>query len=350
MSFENIKIIGLTGGKHLANKISEYTGIEMVDVTVNHFADGEIFVKHNSTVRHQTVIVVQSLIKPVNESIMELLICLDALKRAAAERIIVITPYYAYARQDRKANGREPITSKLLASLLEVAGANHVVILDVHSSQTQGFFSIPVDTLSVSYLLIVEAIKKLDHSNLCVVAPDYGGVKRTRDIAKLLNCSVAILDKRRPKPNQAEILNVLGDVKDKDCLIVDDMIDTAGTICLAAQISKKQGAKSVNVLATHGILSDPAKDRLKACFKNNEIKTLYLSNTIPYVSDFKDKHVVVVDISNWLAGIVDILVSHNKSLSEYMMSFNHCISDQILNPKCAKTNCLKIKKKSKLKK
>lgn len=297
MELSNVRIIGLSGAADLAKKISKISGIKQVDVTCVRFADGEIFVKHNDTVRHQDVVVIQSLIKPVNESVMELLICLDALKRASAKRITVVLPYYAYARQDRKASGREPISAKLLASLIETAGADHVVILDVHSAQCQGFFNVTVDTLSLGNLLVANAIKGLKVKNIVSVSPDYGGVKRAREISKLLNCGLAILDKRRPRPNEAEILNILGEVKNKDCIIADDMIDTAGTICLAAKALKKAGAKSVRVLASHGILSNPATERLTQSFKNKEIEALYLANTIPYVKDFKNEHVHVVDIS-----------------------------------------------------
>ena len=270
-------------------------------------------VRPEEPVRNQKIFVIQSLTKPVNESLMELLVCLDALKRANAREIVVLLTYYAYARQDRKALGREPISAKLVASWIEKAGADHVIALDIHSDQIQGFFEIPFDTLRIGHLGVAEAIKTLNKNNLCVVSPDYGSVKRAREFSKKFE----MLDKRRPKPNVAEILNILGDVKGKDCLIIDDMIDTAGTICLAAKAIKNVGAKTVNVVATHGILSGPAKERLTQSFKEGSINQLVISNTIPSVYDFKNKHVSVFDISKFIVGVIKVIFSKNLSLSKY---------------------------------
>ena len=320
MQLENIKILGLSGASELTKGVCKILDIKPIDVTISHFADGEILVRPEEPVRHSNIIIIQSLIKPVNESVMELLICIDALKRASASSISVIIPYYAYARQDRKSKGREPITSKLLARLIETAGADHVAVVDVHSDQTQGFFEIPFDSVSATYVAVGEALKNIDRSNLVVVSPDYGAVKRSRNIAKTLDVGLAILDKRRPKPNVAEILNVLGDIENKDCLIVDDMIDTAGTIVGACKVLKAKGAKSVTVTASHGILSDPATSRLTEAFENKWLDNLYLTNSIPTVVNFKNPHVKIVDLSEFIAGIIKVLRSGNASLSEYCSS------------------------------
>lgn len=317
MIYRNVKVLGLSSGDYLAKKIAKENNMGYVEAKTTRFADGEIIVTPQSTVRHCHVIVIQSLAKPVNESLMELLICIDALKRANANTITVFIPYYAYARQDRKACAREPITSKLVAKLIEAAGATRVCLIDIHSEQTQGFFDIPADVVLAGCEILYSAISKMNIKNIVVVAPDYGGVKRARQISEQLNCKLAILDKRRPKPNVAQILNILGNVKNKDCIICDDMIDTAGTIVLAAQAIKDAGAKSVTVLATHGVLSGPAIERLTKAFDDKIISKLYISNTIPSVYNFKNEHVKIVDLTSWMAGIIKVLCDNKLSLSEY---------------------------------
>lgn len=314
---DNVKIIGLNGAEQVAKEVAKKLKINLVKVTTSHFADGEILVRPEETVRNQRIFVIQSLIKPVNESLMQLLICLDSLKRASAKEIVVLLCYYAYARQDRKSIGREPVTAKLVANLIQTAGANKVVALDIHSEQIQGFFEIPFDNLTVLSIAINDAIKNLKHENICIVSPDYGSVKRARRYAKLLNCNLAILDKRRPKPNVAQIMNILGDVKNKDCLIVDDMIDTAGTVCEASQAIKNAGARSVNVVAAHAVLSGNAKQRIKESFKNKYIDHLTITNTIPSAYEFKDKHVTVINVSDYIVGVTKVIFSNNLSLSRY---------------------------------
>ncbi|MDR0826066.1 MAG: ribose-phosphate diphosphokinase, partial [Mycoplasmataceae bacterium] len=280
---KEILVMGLSGAKQITKSVCNYLKIKPVPVTVARFADGEIIVRPETSVRYRAITVIQSLTKPVNESLMELLITIDALKRASADAINVVIPYYAYARQDRKTLGREPITSKLVASLLERAGASRVAIIDIHSEQTQGFFDIPMDTLKATFLTVKEAIKKINCKNLTIVSPDYGGVKRARQIAATLNVPLAILDKRRPNPNMAEISNVLGDVKGKDCLISDDMIDTAGTMVAACKVLKDHGAKSITIAVTHGILSDPASERLTKAVKSGVVSNIYVTNSIESV-------------------------------------------------------------------
>jgi ribose-phosphate pyrophosphokinase len=313
---KDINIIGLTGAKQLTKSICKYLKVKEFPISVSHFADGEILVKPEEGVRNKIVTVVQSLSKPVNEHLMELLIAIDALKRASAKIINVIIPYFAYARQDRKTNGREPITAKLVASLIEKAGASRVTIIDVHSEQTQGFFDIPVDTLPSTFLTVREAIKKMKINNLVVVSPDYGGVKRARSIANVLNCGLAILDKRRPRPNQAEIINILGNVSGKDCLISDDMIDTGGTLVAACKVLKNKGAKSISVAVTHGIMSNPATDRIKEAMHSKIISHLYLTNSIQSVYDLDIKGLTIVDLGKYLSEIIEIYQARTGSVSK----------------------------------
>lgn len=308
--------MGLSGSKKLTESICKNLNIKPMDITISRFADGEIMVRPEQPVRNRRITIVQSLSKPVNEKIMELLIAIDALKRASAKEINVIIPYYAYARQDRKTLGREPITSKLLANLLEETGATRVAIVDVHSEQTQGFFEIPVDTLRATPLLINQAIKEFNLDNLTVVSPDYGGVKRARKIATSLGAPLAILDKRRPKPNQAEILNILGEVSGRDCLIADDMIDTAGTIVAACKVLKSKGAKTINIIATHGILSDPAVQRLTDAVDTEVISNIYLSNSIETVYECKVPSLHVVDLGGYLAKVIEVYYSETGSISK----------------------------------
>lgn len=312
---KDINIIGLTGAKKITESICRHLKVKPLPIFISHFADGEILVKPEVGVRNKVVTVIQSLSKPVNERLMELLIAIDALKRASAKIINVIIPYYAYARQDRKTNGREPITSKLVANLIEKAGASRVTIIDIHSEQTQGFFEIPVDTLPSTFLTVREAIKKIKTNNLVVVSPDYGGVKRARSIANVLNCGLAILDKRRPRPNHAEIINILGNVENKDCLISDDMIDTGGTLVAACKVLKNKGAKSISVAITHGIMSYPATERIIEAINSKIISNFYLTNSIESVYDLKIPNLTVVDLGKYLSEIIEVYHAHTGSVS-----------------------------------
>ncbi|MDR0739359.1 MAG: ribose-phosphate diphosphokinase [Mycoplasmataceae bacterium] len=315
VSKKNILIVGLSGAKKITNSICKHLNVQQVPMTISRFADGEIMVKPEVSVRYKVVTVIQSISKPVNENLMELLITIDALKRASAKIINVVIPYYAYARQDRKTLGREPITSKLVATLLERAGASRIAIIDIHSEQTQGFFDIPADALKASFITVREAINKIHCSNLVVVSPDYGGVKRARQISAILNLPLAILDKRRPTPNHAEISNILGDIKNKNCLISDDMIDTAGTMVAACKVLKDHGAKSITIAATHGILSDPATERLSKAVKNGIISDIYLTNSIESVYARKIPNLHVCDLGKYLSEIIKVYYSENGSVS-----------------------------------
>ena len=259
-----VKIFAGSSSKQLAEKIAKYLEIELTSVQIIKFADGETFVKSNESVRGDKVFIVQSTSNPVNESIMELLIFIDALRRSSAKEIVAVVPYYGYARQDRKASPREPITSKLVANLLTVAGATRVVTMDLHARQIQGFFDIPVDHMEALPILAKHFIKYgFSPEETVVVSPDVGGVKRARSLAKWLHTPLAIIDKRRAKANVSEVMNIIGDVKGKKAILIDDMIDTAGTICNAAAALKEKGAIEVYGCATHAIFSGPAVDRLK---------------------------------------------------------------------------------------
>lgn len=261
-----IQIFTGNSNRELVKKICENLGIEMAKCEVKKFSDGEIQLDIGETARGKDVYIIQSTSSPVNDNLMELLILLDALKRASAGRINVVIPYYGYARQDRKTKAREPITSKLVADLLETAGADRVVAMDLHAGQIQGYFNIPVDHLSaIPYLSnYFEKIVKDSSEDFVVVSPDLGGVTRARTFANRLNLPIAIIEKRRPKPNVSEVMNIIGDIEGKDCILIDDIVDTAGTICQAAKALKDNGAKKVYGCATHGVLSGPAYDRIES--------------------------------------------------------------------------------------
>ena len=263
-------------------KIADQLGIPLCKCEVNRFSDGEIQVTLRESVRGSDVFVIQSTCSPVNDNLMELLIMIDALKRASAGRITAVIPYYGYARQDRKSKPRDPISSKLVANLITAAGADSVLTMDLHAAQIQGFFDIPVNHLEGMPILA----KHFDDEHLddlVIVSPDFGSVTRARNFAGRLNAPIAIIDKRRPRPNVSEIMHIIGDIKDKNILIIDDIIDTAGTLCNAANALKERGAKSVRACATHAILSGPAIERIK----NSAIEELVILDTIPLPEEKK---------------------------------------------------------------
>ena len=274
---KKVKLFSLSSNRPLAEEIAKSIGIELGNCDVLHFADGEINVNINETVRGHHVFVIQPTSAPVNEHLMELLIMCDALKRASAKTINLIIPYYGYSRQDRKARSRQPISAKLVADLLQTAGADRVIAMDLHAAQIQGFFNIPIDNFMGLPTLVNYLIDKhIDGKELIVVSPDHGGVTRAREFAKVLECPIGIIDKRRPEPNKAEVMNILGDVTNKICILVDDMVDTAGTLTAGAEALKKAGAKKVIACATHGVLSNPAIERIQ----NSCIEELVITNTI----------------------------------------------------------------------
>jgi ribose-phosphate pyrophosphokinase len=274
---EGIKFF--TGNAHqdLAKEIAGYLDIPVGDATVTEFSDGEIMVQINENVRGSDVFVLQPTSMPVNRHLMELLLMVDALKRASARRITAVLPYYGYARQDRKVQPRVPISAKLVADLITAAGINRVLTMDLHAAQIQGFFNIPVDNLYASPVLLDYVHTMYSFENLVIVSPDAGGVERARSFAKKLECSIAIIDKRRETANVSQIMNVIGDVEDKDTIILDDMIDTGGTTIQAAAALKDKGAKRVVAACTHAVLSDNAVEKLN----NSVIEELIVTNTIP---------------------------------------------------------------------
>ncbi|KRK47005.1 ribose-phosphate pyrophosphokinase [Secundilactobacillus kimchicus JCM 15530] len=271
-----LKIFALNSNKPLAEKIAEEVGVELGKTSVDRFSDGEIRINIEQSIRGDHVYVIQSTSAPVNDNLMELLIMVDALRRASAETINVVIPYYGYARQDRKARSREPITAKLVANMLERAGVNRVVALDLHAAQIQGFFDVPVDHMMGAPLLADYFITNHLDQDAVVVSPDHGGVTRARALAEFLKAPIAIIDKRRPKANVAEVMNIIGDVKGKRCIMIDDMIDTAGTITLGAQALIDAGATEVYASCTHPVLSGPAIDRIQ----NSVLKEVVVTDSI----------------------------------------------------------------------
>ena len=275
-NYADYKIFSGNSHSELAEKIANIMGKPLGKATVTKFSDGEVSVNIWESVRGIDVYIVQSTCNPVNDNLMELLIMIDAMKRASAGRINAIIPYYGYARQDRKAKARDPITAKLVADLIMAAGADRVLTMDLHANQIQGYFDIPVDHL-LGMPLLAKYFQETHIEDLCIVSPDHGSVTRARNLAQMLNCPIAIIDKRRPEPNKSEIMNIIGNIEGKNCIIIDDMIDTAGTICNAANAIKSLGAKSVRAAATHPVLSGPAVERLR----DSAIEELVLLDTVP---------------------------------------------------------------------
>lgn len=258
-----LKIFSLNSNRELAEEIAKEVGIELGKSSVTHFSDGEIQINIEESIRGCHVYVIQSTSNPVNQNLMELLIMIDALKRASAATINIVMPYYGYARQDRKARSREPITAKLVANLIETAGATRMITLDMHAPQIQGFFDIPIDHLNAVRLLSDYFSERHLGDDLVVVSPDHGGVTRARKMADRLKAPIAIIDKRRPRPNVAEVMNIVGNVEGKVCIIIDDIIDTAGTITLAAKALREAGATKVYACCSHPVLSGPAMKRIE---------------------------------------------------------------------------------------
>jgi len=291
----NIKVF--TGNSHfqLAEDIASILGVPVGKSKVSTFSDGEISVDINETVRGNDVFIVQSTSAPVNNNLMELLIMIDAFKRASAGRITAVIPYYGYARQDRKVKSRDPITAKLVADLLTAAGANRVLTMDLHAAQIQGYFNIPVDHLLGAPILAEHFISKglIDQDDLVVVSPDLGSVTRARKFADNLHAKIAIIDKRRQKANVCEIMNIIGDIEDKRCILIDDMIDTAGTIANAANALKDLGAKNVYACCTHGVLSGPAMERIN----NSAIEELVMLNTIQLREDLDNTKITSISVA-----------------------------------------------------
>jgi ribose-phosphate pyrophosphokinase len=305
------KIFSGTANPELAKEVAEYLETSLGQVKITPFSDGEIYVQIQESVRGVDCFVIQPTCSPVNENLMELLILIDALKRASAGRITVVMPYYGYARQDRKAAGREAITAKLVADLLTTSGANRIVALDLHAPQIMGFFNILVDHLYASPVLL-DYVRSLQSKDMVLVSPDVGGVARARAFAKKLDdAPIAIIDKRRSAANVAEVLSVVGDVEGKVAVMVDDMVDTAGTLVKGAELLKKEGAKSIYACATHAVLSGPANERID----DSPIEKLIVTNSIPLDNSKVSKKIVQVSVAK-LLGEAIARIHEDCSVSE----------------------------------
>ncbi len=289
---KKVKLFALSSNKALAQEIAKASNIELSSAEVVRFADGEISVNIEDSVRGHDVFVIQSTSAPANEHVMELLIMVDALKRASAKTITVLMPYYGYSRQDRKAKSRQPITAKLIADMLQVAGTDRVICIDLHAAQIQGFFNIPIDNFPASPLLADYFLYTKKLSNVVVVSPDHGGVTRARIFARILDAPLAIIDKRRPEPNKAEVQNIIGDVAGKVAIMVDDIIDTAGTLVAAAQALIEAGAVKVYAAATHAVFSGPAIDRLN----DSVICEIVVTDTIQLPEEKKSPKITQLSI------------------------------------------------------
>lgn len=305
-----LQIFTCNSNPELAQEIADHIGVPLGDAEVGSFSDGEIHIRLNESVRGSDVYVIQSTCHPVNQHLMELLVMVDALKRASARTINVVIPYYGYARQDRKARARDPITAKLVANLIETAGADRVITMDLHATQIQGFFDIPVDhLLGVPILSKYFLEKQLDE--VVVVSPDHGGVIRARKMAERLGAPIAIIDKRRPEPNVAEVMNIVGDVRGRTAILIDDIIDTAGTIMLAADALKEHGAKEVYACCTHPVFSGPAIERIQ----KSEITEMVVTNTIPLGPEKRLDKIRVLSVSP-LIGEAIIRIHQELSVSK----------------------------------
>ena len=311
---DDVVVFALTSSKVIVEEVCNYLNIEPGKVDVKHFADGETLVELGESVRGKRCYVIQSTCKPVNETLMELLICIDAMRRSSAAEITCIIPYFGYARQDRKAMPRQPITAKLVASMLENAGANRVVTFDLHAAQIQGFFHCPVDDLT-SVPMMGQYFKKkdFDPDNIVVVSPDHGGVKRARNMAEIVGSQLAIIDKRRPRPNVVEACTVIGDVRDKDVIIVDDICDTGGSLIAAANILKENGCKDIYVCITHGLFSNDAASKIQA----SPIKEVVCTNTIVPPKQEMEKTDKITTLSiGWMLSKLILAVSCHTPVSE----------------------------------
>tara|TARA_B100001287_G_scaffold166982_1_gene140426 strand:- start:269 stop:1201 length:933 start_codon:yes stop_codon:yes gene_type:complete len=307
-----MKLLTGNSNKVLSKNIAKYLKTKLVNSSIKKFADGEIYVEINENIRGNSIFIVQSVSSPANDNLMELLLCIDALKRSSAKNITAVIPYFGYARQDRKVVPRTSISAKLVSNLITKAGADRIVTVDLHAGQIQGFFDIPVDNLFATPIFARHVRKKIKSKKIVCVAPDVGGTERARALGKLLNVGLAIVDKRRPKPGQSQVMNVIGDVKEKTCVIVDDIIDSGGTIVNAAKALKERGAKEVYVYITHGVLSGDAVKKIK----NSVIKNLVITDTINNGEKTKNaKNIEVLPISG-LMGEAIKRISNSTSVSD----------------------------------
>ena len=307
-----MKLLTGNSNKTLSKNIAKYLKSKLVNSSIRKFADGEIYIEINENIRGNSIFIIQSVSSPANDNLMELLLCIDALKRSSAKNITAVIPYFGYARQDRKVVPRTSISAKLVSNLITKAGADRIVTVDLHAGQIQGFFDIPVDNLFATPIFARHVRKKIKSKKIICVAPDVGGTERARALGKLLNAELAIIDKRRPKPGQSQVMNVIGNVKDKTCIIVDDIIDSGGTIVNAAAALKKRGAKEVFVYITHGVLSGDAVKKIQ----KSVIKNLVITDTIDNGAKTKNiKNIEVLPIST-LMGEAIKRISNSTSVSD----------------------------------
>ena len=306
-----MKIVSGNSNLPLAKKISTHLGVPLVDATIKKFPDKEIFVEIKENVRGEDVFVIQSTSFPANDHVMELLITIDALKRGSAKRIAAIVPYYGYARQDRKSGPRTPISAKLVANLISIAGANRALMVDLHAGQIQGFFDIPTDNLFAAPVFISDIKEKFESKNTIIVSPDVGGVVRARAIAKRVDCDLAIIDKRRERASVSEVVNIIGEVEGKNCILIDDICDTAGTLTNAATALKNDKAKSVFAYITHGVLSDPAIERIE----NSPIDKMIITDSILARDDvIKSNKIDILSIAPLIGEAIE-RITDNRSVS-----------------------------------
>ena len=307
-----MKLLTGNSNKVLSKNIARYLKSKLVNSSIKKFADGEIYIEINENIRGNSIFIIQSISSPANDNLMELLLCIDALKRSSAKNITAVIPYFGYARQDRKVVPRTSISAKLVSNLITKAGADRIVTVDLHAGQIQGFFDIPVDNLFSTPIFARHVKKRIKSKKIICVAPDVGGTERARALGKILNVGLAIVDKRRPKPGQSQVMNVIGDVKDKTCIIVYEIIDSGGTIINAAKALKTRGAKEVYVYITHGVLSGEAVKKIK----NSVIKNLVITDTINNGEKTKNvKNIEVLPISG-LMGEAIKRISNSTSVSD----------------------------------
>ena len=306
-----MKILTGTSNLKLSKNIAKNLKLKLINTNIRRFADGEIYIEINENIRGNSVFVIQSTSNPANDNIMELLLVIDALKRSSAKTITAVIPYFGYARQDRKVVPRTSISAKLVSNLITKAGADRVVTIDLHAGQIQGFFDIPVDNLFATPIFARHIKKRIKSKNIICVSPDVGGVARTRGLSKFLNSGLAIIDKRRPSPGKSEVMNVIGNVKDKCCIMVDDIIDSGGTIVNAAKVLKEKGAKEIHVYITHGVLSGDAVNKIR----KSTIKNLVITDTIDNYNKIKNaKNIEILSVSN-LMGEAIRRISNSTSVS-----------------------------------
>lgn len=311
-------IFALTSSVDLAKKVCKDLDVPLGKIRVEHFADGEILVTPQESVRGRSVFIVQSTCNPVTERLMEVLVCIDACKRASAREINVIMPYYGYARQDRTTKPRQPITAKLVADLIQKAGAHRVVVFDLHAAQIQGFFNIPIDDITAVPMIGQYFHQKFrGRDDLVVVSPDHGGVTRARRLADILDASIAIIDKRRPKPNMVEAQNVIGNVDGKTCIVIDDICDTAGSLTAGCEILKKYGASEIYCAITHGVFSRDAVTKIQ----NSPIREMIITDTIPLSEENKAKtdKIKVLSVADMIATAIDSILNHMPVSRVYEM-------------------------------